>query len=151
MKRMRECVLTAMAKGRPSDVSITLACMYMSKRRSMKPTLVKCHGPLRLKQDIDFCFFALELIAYVIHIFQKADIGLDKLEFASAIEMCALPDYAIGRLLRPADKVHSWNEGILDECFECVFTNTTGPSNKDSHETWREGRGDTLVGCDGFR
>jgi hypothetical protein len=117
----------------------------------MERTFVKSHGSLALEENIDLRFFASEYVAYFVHVLQKADISLDELKLSSAVELCALLDDAVGRLLRPANNINSWANSIFDECLECVFANTTGAPDKDGHEAWREGRGDTLIGRDGFR
>lgn len=78
-------------------------------------TFVESHSSLSLKQDVDFRLFAPELVAYFVHILQKTDIGFDELEFASSVELRALLYNAVGRLLGPANKVHSWTDSILGE------------------------------------
>jgi hypothetical protein len=90
-------------------------------------------------------------MAYIVDVFQKAYVGLYKLELAAGVELIALFDNAVGRLLRPADNVGSWFDSILGEHLYCVFANATGPANKDGYETMRQGSGDALVRRDGLR
>ena len=115
------------------------------RKAEQECTFIKAHGPLSFEEDVDRCFLALYLAAYIIHSFQKAHVGLHELELAIGVKLLALFDYTIGGLLRATDDVGSRLPSILSKCFHCVFANATGPSHEDGYKILREGGGNVLV------
>jgi len=109
-------------------------------KSSQLPTFVESHGPLTFKENVDCCFLALYLPAYIINILQKAYIGFDELEFSAGVELFAFFDDSIGCFLRSSNNVELRFGCIFCKCLQRIFSDTVRAANKDGYKAiWNGG------------
>lgn len=127
------------------------------RKRGIRSTLGETHAPLAFEEDVDGRFFALDLATYVVDALQKAHVGLYELEGATAVQLLAFADDAVGCFLGSADDIDSRFRSIFGQCLHRVLPNATRTPYKDGHETVGERlqdafvrRGDIRKGNHGF-